>query len=324
MTSQRIVFSLVAAGTLVGLTAGVGAQDDSQQAPAARRYARIQGGQAQEVVYQALLAQGRRGGGAGGAEAGTDPMTGPVVTNAPYTADAVTTVTQTLGDGTRIEQRVTARFYRDSAGRVRREQTVIGLTAEPQTTVTITPEPGTGTAYALDANARTARRVGVGGARFVLQTGVGDQLNAIAVSDAVTWTAGLGLQNSVAAVRMPQPTPGSKPTEESLGTRQIEGVKATGRKSTSTIPTGQIGNDRPIVITDERWESPELKQIVLSRFHDPRTGDVEFQLTNINRREPPADLFQVPADYTILEGGGRGGGGGARSGGAGGRGAPAK
>jgi hypothetical protein len=320
MTSQRIVFSLVAAGTLVGLTAGIGAQDDSQQAPGARRYVRIQGGQAPEVVFQALLAQGRRGGGAGGAEAGTDPMTGPVVTNAPYTADAVTTVTQVLGDGTRIEQRVTARFYRDSAGRVRREQTVIGLTAEPQTTVTITPEPGTGTAYALDANARTARRVGVAGVRFVVRTAAGDQLNnLIANIDAITSTSGLGVSNSVAAVRMPQPA-GSSPTEESLGTRQIEGVKATGRKSTSTIPTGQIGNDRPIVITDERWESPELKQIVLSRFRDPRTGDVEFQLTNINRREPPADLFQVPADYTIVGGGERG----ARSGGGGGRGAPAR
>ena len=54
---------------------------------------------------------------------------------------------------------------------------------------------------------------------------------------------------------------------------------------------------------------PELKQIVRSLFRDPRSGDVEFQLTNINRREPPADLFQVPADYTIVGGGERGGGG---------------
>jgi hypothetical protein len=245
-------------------------------------------------------------------------MTGPLVTNAPYSADAVTTVTQILGDGTRIEQRVTARFYRDSAGRVRREQTVIGLTAEPQTTVTITPEPGTGTAYALDANARTARRVGVAGARFVVRTAAGDQLNNLG-DQLYNLIANVdAMSNSVAAVRVPQ-QPGGRPTEESLGTRQIEGVKATGRRSTSTIPTGQIGNDRPIVITDERWESPELKQIVRSIFRDPRTGDVEFQLTNIIRREPPADLFQVPADYTIL-GGERGGG--ARGGGAGGRGAP--
>lgn len=320
MTSQQIVFSLVAAGTLVGLTAGIGAQDDSQ-APVVRRYVRINGGQAPEVVYQALLAQGRRGGGAGGQEAGTDPMTGPLVTNAPYSADAATTVTQVLGDGTRIEQRVTARFYRDSAGRVRREQTVIGLTAEPQTTVTITPEPGTGVAYALDANARTARRVGVGGTAVFVRSGAGDQLS-LAVN---SWLTPAGLQTSAGAVRLPAPGPVSGPTEESLGARQIEGVKATGRKSTSTIPAGQIGNDRPIVITDERWESPELKQIVRSLFHDPRTGDVEFQLTNINRREPPADLFQVPTDYTILGGGERGGGrGGARTGGAGGRGAPEK
>src|SRR5215510_5201832 len=33
-----------------------------------------------------------------------DPFSGPVVTNAPFAADAVTTVTQVLSDGTRIEQ----------------------------------------------------------------------------------------------------------------------------------------------------------------------------------------------------------------------------
>src|SRR5688572_12363058 len=56
-----------------------------------------------------------------------DPLSGPVVTNAPFSADAVTTITQVLMDGTRIEQTTTARFYRDSAGRVRSEQTVLGL-----------------------------------------------------------------------------------------------------------------------------------------------------------------------------------------------------
>jgi hypothetical protein len=35
---------------------------------------------------------------------------GPVVTDAPFSADATTTVTQVLGDGTRIEQTTTARF----------------------------------------------------------------------------------------------------------------------------------------------------------------------------------------------------------------------
>ena len=48
-----------------------------------------------------------------------DVLTGPVVTDAPFSAEATTTITQILGDGTRIEQRTSARFYRDRTGRVR-------------------------------------------------------------------------------------------------------------------------------------------------------------------------------------------------------------
>ena len=57
------------------------------------------------------------------------------------------------------------------------------------------------------------------------------------------------------------------------------------------------------------WESPELNMLISSRFSDPRTGVVEYRLTNISRSEPRADLFSVPSDYTVIEsnGGGRGG-----------------
>src|SRR5262249_22443100 len=65
----------------------------------------------------------------------------------------------------------------------------------------------------------------------------------------------------------------------SLGTQLIEGLTATGRRTVLTIPVGQIGNDRPIEITDERWESTELRVLVLSRHHDPRTGEVQYRLT---------------------------------------------
>jgi hypothetical protein len=89
---------------------------------------------------------------------------------------------------------------------------------------------------------------------------------------------------------------------ESLGTKQMEGVTVIGRRTKSIIPTGQIGNDRPIEITDERWESADLKLLVRSHHHDPRTGDVEYRLTNIVRGEPSPDLFVVPSDYTIIGG----------------------
>jgi hypothetical protein len=62
----------------------------------------------------------------------------------------------------------------------------------------------------------------------------------------------------------------------------------------------------------------QLKLTLLSRHHDPRTGDIEYRLVNISRAEPPPDLFMVPPDYTIVGAGERGGG--AR----GARGAPAR
>lgn len=235
----------------------------------------------------------------------TDPMAGPVVVDAPFSADAATTVTQTLGDGTRIERNTTARFYRDKAGRVRREQTILGLDglnpSGQMQTITIDPDPGDPFAYTLDPVARTARR----GPRTAMQIGAtngGLTLNTFFVR---TRTDGRGAAT------------GTGPVEESLGTRQIEGVKATGRKTTTTIPTGQIGNDRPIEITDERWESPELKVLVYSRSSDPRTGVIEYRLTNITRADPPADLFMVPPDYTVIDPSQGGRGRGAREGGPG-------
>jgi hypothetical protein len=91
----------------------------------------------------------------------SDVLAGPVVTDAPFSADATTTVTQILGDGTRIEQTTNARFYRDRAGRVRREQTILGLGAlgNNMQTITIAPDPAEGTAFTLDPTTRTARRV---------------------------------------------------------------------------------------------------------------------------------------------------------------------
>jgi len=92
--------------------------------------------------------------------------------------------------------------------------------------------------------------------------------------------------------------------QESLGTQSIEGVMAEGTRMTLTIPAGKIGNDRPIVTVNERWYSPELQTVVLTKNSDPRMGETTYRLTNINRSEPDPSLFQVPADYTVDEGAG--------------------
>ena len=100
---------------------------------------------------------------------------------------------------------------------------------------------------------------------------------------------------------------------EQLGNMFIEGVQAQGTLTTTTIPAGDIGNDRPINIVDEQWYSPELQMTIMTKHSDPRTGETNFALKNINRSNPPPNLFEVPSDYTVTAGGGRGG----RSGGPG-------
>jgi hypothetical protein len=79
-----------------------------------------------------------------------------------------------------------------------------------------------------------------------------------------------------------------------LGMRDFDGVKAEGRSTVWTIPAGEIGNRNPINITSETWYSPDLQVTVMSRYNDPRTGESVYRLANIQRAEPPADLFKAP------------------------------
>lgn len=91
-------------------------------------------------------------------------------------------------------------------------------------------------------------------------------------------------------------------TTEDLGSQTMEGVFVTGVRTTRTIPAGQIGNEKPISIVTEVWTSPDLKTVVYSKRSDPRMGEQTFRLTGIERSEPDASLFTVPADFKIVEG----------------------
>ena len=86
---------------------------------------------------------------------------------------------------------------------------------------------------------------------------------------------------------------------ESLGDKTMDGVSVTGTKTTNTIPAGTIGNDKNLVVTRETWYSPDLKLVIQSTQTDPRFGETTYSLTNIQRNEPDASLFQVPAGYTV-------------------------
>lgn len=93
----------------------------------------------------------------------------------------------------------------------------------------------------------------------------------------------------------------SKAETKDLGTREFNGVKATGVQRSYEIPAGEIGNRSPIVVSTETWTSPELQAVVYQKRSDPRSGEFVYRAENLKREEPAAALFTVPSDYTVKD-----------------------
>lgn len=237
-----------------------------------------------------------------------------VVIGAPYSATAITEHTQTLSDGNQIMQRNEATYYRDSEGRLRVDQTLktIGKwTAEgdPPRIITIW-DPVAGHYYSLDPRTRTALKDPKG--RLKLRTVEREKLKAERaekqLKELKTRLTGLEKTKEKQLDLVPkvkvapvQKSSDSRRKKEELGKQTIEGVAAEGTRSTFTIPAGEIGNLLPIEIVDEAWYSTELQVLVLTKHHDPRSGDTVYRLTNLNRSEPDGSLFEVPADYRVVD-----------------------
>ena len=49
----------------------------------------------------------------------------------------------------------------------------------------------------------------------------------------------------------------------------------------------------------ETWYSPDIEAVVQSTTSDPRSGTTSYKLTNVKRVEPPAEMFEPPADYSV-------------------------
>jgi hypothetical protein len=215
-----------------------------------------------------------------------------VVKNAPYSADVVTEHTQTLPDGNRVKQTATARVCRDSDGRVRNEQTVNGLGSfAPNVSlprIVFINDPVAGVNYALNSADKTGTK-SMGRSGPPREGGRGGR-------------GGRGPRDMAPGGPPPSPPPsGSNVKSEILGKQTIEGVAAEGRRTTITIPAGQMGNERPFSIVTEVWYSPDLQVNLVSRHSDPMAGDTVLRLTNLSRTEPPAVLFQPPSDFKVTQ-----------------------
>ncbi len=224
---------------------------------------------------------------------------------APYSADEQTESVQTLADGTKITNSTTTRVYRDSQGRTRREISLPALRGDPQphTMITIS-DPVAGVNYTLDSQSKVAHQMpappSLGPGHEAMRAGAEAKMKAEADFGAAV-SSGPVAPMTTRAVHVVRSSSGMAAKQEDLGVNEIEGVSATGSRVTSVIEAGAMGNDRPITITSERWFSPDLQIEVKSVHSDPRMGTTTHTVTNINRTEPDATLFQVPSDYKIDE-----------------------
>jgi hypothetical protein len=204
------------------------------------------------------------------------------VTSAPFTAKLSAQTTESFADGNKIQHSTTGFIARDSQGRTRQEVTLSA----------IGPWATSGMKHGIFVNDPVASM------HYILEP---DQKMAISMPSLPARGKG-GNGNAPPPPKFQARNNQSNTTTMSLGVQTVGGVSAEGTLITRTIPAGEIGNLNPIQITVERWYSSDLQMNVLIKRSDPRMGATIFQLSDIQRQEPDASLFQVPSDYTLKQG----------------------
>jgi hypothetical protein len=229
------------------------------------------------------------------------------VANAPYQAQVESQTVQHLADGNVIQNSHTSKMARDSQGRTWTEETLTRIGpwsagSTPRTIIFIS-DPVSGNSYVLHPDTKTAEKMSLkhfpgGPANFNVMFSRKEEggPGPVGITAAIT-----GPDGPMRIEKLGPAEPGDEQKED-LGAQEINGVTAQGKRITRTIPANTMGNQLPIVSVTETWYSPELKMVVESKHSDPRFGESTFSLKNIQKGEPPADLFQVPGDYTVTDG----------------------
>lgn len=237
-----------------------------------------------------------------------------VVKGKPYSADTSTETVQTLADGNRIAHRTVSKFYRDSEGRTRREETFGNVDPEhpsPHEVKVFVDDPASGTAFVLDTGSKTleklqrtrnlgdVQRDDADGAQILFKSVKDNEATGQAAPRKVFFNIQDQHSSGPNDLALVISDENRNIVKEDLGTRNIEGVDCTGKRQTSTIPAGAIGNDKPISIVTETWTSEAIGAVVESISDDPRYGKTTYQLTNLQLSEPPRSLFEPPANMKL-------------------------
>lgn len=230
----------------------------------------------------------------------------PSVKGVPFCATILTEHTQSFADGNRIHTSDTSTSCRDSEGRTRREAGLNLLGAGPQTAapklITIV-DPVAGARYMLDPDNKVAHKMvlpmpGTPGTGDVALPAKGERMMVYQNAGA---SEPHGLSTNVFFRKVGPDSRESAPNTQNLGDQTINGIQASGTRITTTIPSGKMGNDKPINVTSEQWYSSELKATVMTKHNDPWAGELKTEFTSVNTSEPDPSLFTVPSDYKIVD-----------------------
>jgi hypothetical protein len=93
----------------------------------------------------------------------------------------------------------------------------------------------------------------------------------------------------------------ASPGAEELGKQTVSGLETVGTRETTVVPAGTFGNNSPIMTKREFWYSPQLGVNLISKVQDPRSGEQNFEVSDIAVGEPDAKLFAVPSGYKVLD-----------------------
>lgn len=237
------------------------------------------------------------------------------IAGAPFSAEEVDETSQTLADGTQIHHSVPGmKIYRDSMGRTRTEHQMLSSRVERRVNIPEGPtiveinDPVAHARYVFDLDEPVAHRqeLPAGNPRGIARSGhvvmggaPGITAAAGDLGEAGTVSAPTARSTPPAARRRGTDDETRQMATENLGTQLIEGIPAEGKRTTVTWPVGSVGNDRPITDISESWISPDIKEVILRKSDDPRSGERTHKLVNISRSEPDPSLFEPPPGYTV-------------------------
>src|SRR5258708_10752965 len=200
----------------------------------------------------------------------------PSLPNAPFTATVNTEWIRQLPDGSTITLKNHRAIARDAAGRIFQERRALvpddGETQSGITQIEISA-PVTHDLYICMPYGRTC------------------QVEAVSPPAPLSYTP----TGKAHAAR------GSSSESQDLGKQSIVGLETVGTRETTSIPTGTIGNNSPLLSKREFWFSPQLGVNLISKRLDPFSGTQIFEVSDITLGEPDAKLFEVPSGFKILD-----------------------